>query len=236
MALYTIKDIAEACGVSKQAVYKLIDKHSQLVDTSTVKRGRKVFYSQPLFDFCLTHYRGELSTAEGVKSRKIPCVDAAEAAERVNRQPSTAGVELSTAETVDRLTTEGVKSRKIPCVDAAETGADGLNNQPYVSTECVNRQPSTVSEIDSLTAEVDRLTVEVDKLKRKNKRLKATVKELKDLLANSEAERAELIKQNSIALLALSQEKQEKRLLLPEPRKTLGEKVKGLFSRKDKDG
>ena len=178
MALYTIKDIAEACGVSKQAVYKLIDKHSQLVDTSTVKRGRKVFYSQPLLDFCLTHYRGELSTSEGVKSLEKPRIDAAEAA------------------------------------------------------ECVNRQPSTASEVDRLTSEVDRLTAEVDKLKKKNKRLKATVKELENLLEQSEAERAELIKQNGIALLALSQEKQEKRLLLPEPRKPLREKVKGLFSRK----
>ena len=189
MALYTIKDIAEACGVSKQAVYKLIDKHSQLVDTSTVKRGRKVFYSQPLFDFCLTHYRGELSTSEGVKSLEKPRIDAAEA------------------------------------------GAAGLNNQPYVSTECVNRQPSTASEVDRLTSEVDRLTAEVDKLKKKNKRLKATVKELENLLEQSEAERAELIKQNSIALLALSQEKQEKIRLLPPPRKSLGEKVKGLFGR-----
>lgn len=164
MALYTIKDIAEACGVSKQAVYKLIDKHGQLVDTSTIKEGRKVFYSQPLFDFCLTHYRGEQSTAEGVESREKPHIDTAE--------------------------------------------------------------------VDRLTSEVDRLTAEVDKLKKKNKRLKATVKELENLLEQSEAERAELIKQNGIALLALSQEKQEKRLLLPEPRKPLREKVKGLFSRK----
>ena len=232
MALYTIKDIAEACGVSKQAVYKLIDKHSQLVDTSTVKRGRKVFYSQPLFDFCLTHYRGELSTSEGVKSLEKPRIDAAEAAECVNRQPSTSEGNLSTSETVDRSTAEDVKSLEKPRIDTAEAGAAGLNNQPYVSTECVNRQPSTASEVDRLTSEVDRLTAEVDKLKKKNKRLKATVKELENLLEQSEAERAELIKQNGIALLALSQEKQEKRLLLPEPRKPLREKVKGLFSRK----
>lgn len=189
MALYTIQDIAEACGVSKQAVYKLISKHSQLVDECTVKRGRKVFYSQPLVNLCLTHYKGEQSTTEGAESGGKPRIDA---------------------------------------------GAAAVDNQLTVnySQPTVN-QPT--AEVDRLTAEIDKLTAEVDKLKKKNKRLKATVKELENLLENSEAERAELIKQNGIALLALSQEKQEKRLLLPEPRKTLGEKVKGLFSRKDKD-
>lgn len=47
-------------------------------------------------------------------------------------------------------------------------------------------------------------------------------------------ERRELIKQNGNLLLLLSQEKQEKALLLPAPKKTIGERLKGLFS-KSKD-
>lgn len=47
-------------------------------------------------------------------------------------------------------------------------------------------------------------------------------------------ERRELVKQNGNLLLLLSQEKQEKALLLPAPKKTIGERLKGIFS-KSKD-
>ena len=53
---------------------------------------------------------------------------------------------------------------------------------------------------------------------------------LRERLSASEEERKELQKQVGLALLSLQQEKQEKILLLPPPRKTIVEKVKDFFS------
>ena len=63
--------------------------------------------------------------------------------------------------------------------------------------------------------------------------LQAKIEALEAKLAEAEAERKELISQNSHLLLLLSQEKQEKQLLLPAPKKTIRERIKGLFSKKD---
>ena len=62
--------------------------------------------------------------------------------------------------------------------------------------------------------------------------LEAKIEALEAKLAEAEAERKELISQNSHLLLLLSQEKQEKQLLLPAPKKTIRERIKGLFSKK----
>lgn len=64
--------------------------------------------------------------------------------------------------------------------------------------------------------------------------LKAEIEALKKDLADKEEERKELIKQNGALILALSQEKQEKMLYLPAPKKPLGEKVKALFRKGSK--
>ena len=66
-------------------------------------------------------------------------------------------------------------------------------------------------------------------LQKKIEELEAQVAELTEKLKVSEEERRELVKQNSLALLALQQEKQEKLLLLPAPKKTIAERIKGLF-------
>lgn len=66
-------------------------------------------------------------------------------------------------------------------------------------------------------------------LQKRIEELEAQVAELTEKLKVSEEERRELVKQNSLALLALQQEKQEKLLLLPAPKKTITERIKGLF-------
>lgn len=68
---------------------------------------------------------------------------------------------------------------------------------------------------------------QIDALKAENERLK------KELDAKEE-ERKELLKQNGALILALSQEKQEKMLLLPAPKKPFGERVKSLFHKESK--
>ena len=66
--------------------------------------------------------------------------------------------------------------------------------------------------------------------------LKAEVESLKTDLVAKEAERQELIKQNGILILTLSQEKQEKLLLLPAPKKTFSEKIKTFLKNHSHQG
>lgn len=59
--------------------------------------------------------------------------------------------------------------------------------------------------------------------------LEEQVADLKERLRLAEEDHRELMKQHSLALLALQQEKQEKLMLLPAPKKTITERIKGLF-------
>lgn len=68
-------------------------------------------------------------------------------------------------------------------------------------------------------------------LQAKIEALEAENAALRERLAASEEERKELRQQVGMALAALQQEKQEKMLFLPSPRKTFAEKVKSIFSK-----
>lgn len=79
--------------------------------------------------------------------------------------------------------------------------------------------------------EIEALTAELEDLKGKYNALQAD-------FARVDGERAELLKQNGLQteqmnhlLLLLSLEKQEKQALLPQPRKTIGERIRNLFKR-----
>ena len=63
--------------------------------------------------------------------------------------------------------------------------------------------------------------------------LKAQIEALEARLAETEAEKKELLRQNGQVLLLLSQEREERIKLLPPPKKTLGERFKGLFGKKE---
>lgn len=80
--------------------------------------------------------------------------------------------------------------------------------------------------------EEDRQQDLIDALKAQIKALNDEVEGLRKQLDNKEEERKELIRQNGALILTLQQEKQEKMLLLPAPKKTFGEKVKSLFKGK----
>lgn len=71
----------------------------------------------------------------------------------------------------------------------------------------------------------------VELLKAKIEALEAENAALRERLNDSEKERKELRQQVGMALSALQQEKQEKMLFLPSPRKTFAEKVKNIFSK-----
>lgn len=71
----------------------------------------------------------------------------------------------------------------------------------------------------------------VELLKAKIEALEGENAALRERLNDSEEERKELRQQVGMALSALQQEKQEKMLFLPSPRKTFAEKVKNIFSK-----
>lgn len=62
--------------------------------------------------------------------------------------------------------------------------------------------------------------------------LKAEISSLKKQLEEKELERKELIRQNGALILTLQQEKQEKQLFLPAPKKSFSDKVKSIFKGK----
>lgn len=95
-----------------------------------------------------------------------------------------------------------------PHTEVQEIPQETSFNKPH--TEGQEKAPS-----DALKAEIDALKAEIDALRKQ--------------LNDKEAERVELLRQNGILCLTLQQEKAEKMLLLPSPKKTLGEKVKSLF-------
>lgn len=69
--------------------------------------------------------------------------------------------------------------------------------------------------IDALQAEIGTLHAEIDTLRKQ--------------LDAKEEERKELLRQNGALILTISQLQQEKQLLLPAPKRSIGERVKGLF-------
>lgn len=83
--------------------------------------------------------------------------------------------------------------------------------------------------LETADPEIERLTKEIDELKQKLTESEAERQKLSDQIAAGEAEHQELIKQNSMLLLLLSQEKAEKQALLSAPRKTMRQKLAEIF-------
>lgn len=86
-------------------------------------------------------------------------------------------------------------------------------------TEATETPPEAPAIEEATAKEIDTLKAEIDALKRQ--------------LEQAEGERAELIKQNGNLLLLLNQEKAEKQLLLPKPKKSFSSRLKSLFRKKE---
>ena len=113
-------------------------------------------------------------------------------------------------------------------------GNEVLENIDLVEDACVERlrkqsvsnapeTPPEAPETISEGKEGETLTQE------KINALQAKIEALEAKLEAAEAERRDLIAQNGNLLLLLNQLNQEKQALLPAPRKTIGERIKGLF-------
>ena len=70
---------------------------------------------------------------------------------------------------------------------------------------------------------------QLNALERKIAALEAEIGALRKQLNDKEDERKELLRQNGALILTISQLQTEKQLLLPAPKRSIGERVKGLF-------
>lgn len=75
------------------------------------------------------------------------------------------------------------------------------------------------------------LRLELALLRQENQALKEAIEALKNDLEIERKNNQDLLQQNGLALLALKAEQDEKQKYLPAPRKTIGQFVKGLFSK-----
>lgn len=94
---------------------------------------------------------------------------------------------------------------------------------------------STVSDPPERPSEPSISPNEVKDLHEKINDLEAEIEALKASLAEKERERKEIFLQNGQLLLLLAQEKQEKQLLLPAPRRPLLDRIRAAFSRDGHD-
>lgn len=92
---------------------------------------------------------------------------------------------------------------------------------PQKAEEPSENKSSASFRIEALEAERDALQAEIGTLKKQ--------------LEAKETERLELLRQNGALLLMLQQEKQEKMLFLPAPKKSFSEKVKSIFKSKPQE-
>ena len=79
---------------------------------------------------------------------------------------------------------------------------------------------------------IDELRRQVDDLEEQIERKDKVIADLEQQLKDKEAERLHFVSQNGQLMALLVAEKQEKQRLLPPPKATFGEKVRGLFGRK----
>ena len=109
--------------------------------------------------------------------------------------------------------------KKIPdeIIDT-ETGG-GIAENPLKNPSY--REEKQQAHIDALQVEIKALHEEIDALKAQ--------------LAAKENERLELLRQNGALILTIQQQQQEKMLLLPAPKRSLGERVKSFFTAKPQE-
>ena len=104
---------------------------------------------------------------------------------------------------------------------------------PKAENLTVEEVPPKAEKSPSLTSSTDEPPEDqLIALQRKIDALQAEIDALKKDLASTEEERKELIRQNGALILTLQQEKQEKQLFLPSPKRTFSEKLKSIFTHK----
>lgn len=88
-------------------------------------------------------------------------------------------------------------------------------------------------EEESAAAELERVKGELEAAKIECMRLQMEIDPLKKEIEGLRADKMNYEQQNAQLLLLLAQEKKEKMLFLPKPKKTLGERIKAIFKKED---
>ena len=111
-------------------------------------------------------------------------------------------------------TEKKIPDKIIDTEGAEEQAENPLKNPSY-------REEEQQARIDALQVEIKALHAEIDALK--------------EQLTAKENERLELLRQNGALILTIQQQQQEKMLLLPAPKRSLGERVKAIFKSKPQE-
>ena len=91
--------------------------------------------------------------------------------------------------------------------------------------------PETPPEAEEHAKEETSAHLRIEALEAEKAALQAEISALRKQLEAKEAERLELLHANGALILTLQQEKQEKMLLLPGPKKSFADKVKSIFKK-----
>lgn len=59
---YTINQISSACKVSKQSLYKFINKNKTFINENSTRNHRIIYYNQAAMDFFLAYYQPDRKT------------------------------------------------------------------------------------------------------------------------------------------------------------------------------
>ena len=92
--------------------------------------------------------------------------------------------------------------------------------------------PKTSPPPSTNDALIDELRRQVDELEEQVEKKDNVIADLEQQLKDKEAERLHFITQNGQLMALLAAEKQEKQRLLPPPKQSLGERIRGLFGKK----
>ena len=93
-----------------------------------------------------------------------------------------------------------------------------------VASNLRENAPTSASE-----KEADQISIET--LQTKISALEAKIEALEKALAEKEEERKQLLNQNGALILTIQQQQTEKMMLLPAPKKSIRERIKGFFSK-----
>ena len=167
---YLITDIQEKTKVSITSLNAFKNKHKDFFNQNSIRKQRKLYYTQAAMDFFVSYYCPEEAAEDG----ENPVILA-----ETNGHAPEAEIPASAASSTDK---------------------------PHES------QP------EAPDAEIAAL--------------KAEIAALREQLEKSEAERKELLRQNGALILTLQQSQQQALLLLPAPKKSIADKVKSFFGKR----
>jgi septal ring factor EnvC (AmiA/AmiB activator) len=93
---YTINQISSACKVSKQSLYKFINKNKTFINENSTRNHRIIYYNQAAMDFFLAYYQPDRKT----DSEEIPVSDIEKntAEKRAEKQAEKAPIEAPQTE------------------------------------------------------------------------------------------------------------------------------------------